>query len=154
MRTFHAWPQESRNLRRRLRVETKFNIVHLDGCFTKLCRDAAFFQEPPSSLWCSLVPSCSYRNPLCFQNAGIHKMSTLHWVQHVNERSVCAVPLPGNPVTATGAVRFLDPQLFPCPAASYPARPALITGSESIVVSDWLEPRHASSSWQTAQTWR
>lgn len=41
---------------------------------------------------------------------------------------------------------------LPCPTASYPACPALITGSESILSSHWLDPGHASSSWQTTHT--
>lgn len=40
----------------------------------------------------------------------------------------------------------------PCPTASYPACPALITGSGSIRSAHWLEPGHASSSWQTKHT--
>lgn len=94
-------------------------FLHLDGCYMML----DFFRGAPKGLWCSLVPSCSYRNPLWFQSAAIHKLSTIHWVLHVNECSVCAFPLPGNLVTVTRAARVLDPQLFALSSCQLPSMP-------------------------------
>lgn len=75
------------------------------------------------SLCWSLVPSCPYKSPLCSQSSGRQKMPTIHSALHVNEWSVCAFPVPGNPVTRTAATWVLDPQLFALSGCQLPSMP-------------------------------
>lgn len=94
-----------------------------------------------------------YKKPLCFQSAGRQKTPTM---RRINERSVCAFPLSGNPVTGTAAAQvFLDSQLFALSGCQLPTMPCTNYWLR-IDLSHWPEwatphrPRRATHT-QTAQ---
>lgn len=81
-------------------------------------------------------------------------MSTTHSVRMLMSVlvCVCALPLPGNLLTGTAAAWVSDPQLFALSGCQLPSMPCTNYWLWINPVLHWLEPGHASSSWQTMHT--